>query len=156
MARGGRTNSFYFWYMKIEISTPRVMVVKNRQFDKIVFQIIRTSIVKYIKNMHGVFFLLHIISNWFSNIFLQKILHFLQPVKSKTIGIGNSKGQFIRITLPEKLLKVLCTNDHISKSRRSMNLILVSNWSWKCTSYNDTTISFYSKRHLFHGSASHL
>ena len=51
MAKGGRTNSFYFWYMKIEISTPRVMVVKNGQFDKIVFQIIRTSIVKYIKNM---------------------------------------------------------------------------------------------------------
>ena len=42
---------FTFWYMKIEISTPRVMVVKNGQFDKIVFQIIRTSIVKYIKNM---------------------------------------------------------------------------------------------------------
>ena len=51
MAKRGRTNSFYFWYMKIEISTPRVMVVKNGQFDKIVFQIIRTSIVKYIKNM---------------------------------------------------------------------------------------------------------
>ena len=43
--------AFTFGYMKIEISTPRVMVVKNGQFDKIVFQIIRTSIVKYIKNM---------------------------------------------------------------------------------------------------------
>ena len=47
-------------------------------------------------------------------------------VKSKTIGTGSLKDQFLKIILPEKLLKVLCTNGHISKSR-STNLILVSN-----------------------------
>ena len=57
----------------------------------------------------------------------QKILHFLQSVKSKIIGIGNFKGQFLKIALPEKLLTVLYTNGHISKSVKSMNLTLVSN-----------------------------
>ena len=50
----------------------------------------------------------HVISDSFSNIFPQKILHFLQPDKIK---------------LPEKLLTVLFTTGHISKSR-SINLIL--------------------------------
>ena len=75
-----------------------------------------------------VFYHLHVISD-FSNIFLQKILHLLpnpKPVKSKTLGIGNFKGWFLKITLLEKPLKVLDANGHISKSR-SMNLILVSN-----------------------------
>ena len=41
--------------------------------------------------LHYVFYHLHVISDWFSNIFPQKILHlhFLQSVKSKTTRIGN-------------------------------------------------------------------
>ena len=72
---------------------------------------------------------LYIISDWFSNIFLQKIPHFFAACNIQTIGKGNFKGWFLRITLPgaEKLLTVLYTNCHISKFRRSMNLILVSN-----------------------------
>ena len=56
-----------------------------------------------------------VIFDWLLNIFPQNILHFLQPVKSKTIGIGSFKGQFLTITLPEKLRKLLYTNGHISK-----------------------------------------
>ena len=67
----------------------------------------------------------NVISDLFLNIFPQNILHFLQPVRSKTIGIGNFEGRFFKITLPEKPLKVLYTNGRISISR-SMNLILVS------------------------------
>ena len=44
-------------------------------------------------------------------------MHFPQPVISKTIGIGNFEGWFLRITLSQKLLTVLHTNCHISKSR---------------------------------------
>ena len=60
---------------------------------------------------------LHVISDWFLNT-CHKILHFLQPVKSKTIGIGNFKDIFLKITLPEKLLMVLFTNGHISKKKK--------------------------------------
>ena len=66
-----------------------------------------------------------LIYDWFLNIFPQKFMHFLQPVKSKTTGIVNFNGRFPKITLPEKSLKVLYTNGHISKSR-SMDLILIS------------------------------
>ena len=55
----------------------------------------------------------------------KKILHFLQPAKSETIGKGNLKGRFLKIKLPGKQLQV--TNGHISKSKKSMCLILVSN-----------------------------
>ena len=58
--------------------------------------------------------------------FPTKILHFLQPGISKTIGIGNFRGRYLKISLPEKPLTILYTNGHISKSR-SMNLILESN-----------------------------
>ena len=49
-----------------------------------------------------------------------------QPIKSKTIGINNLKGQFLKITLSEKSLKVSYINGHISKIM-SKNLILVIN-----------------------------
>ena len=61
-----------------------------------------------------VFYNLHVISDWFLNTFPQKILHFLQPVISKTIGMGNLKGRFLKMIIPEKPLKVLNTNGHIS------------------------------------------
>ena len=100
------------------------------------------------KKLH-VFYHLHIISDWFSNFLPLKFLHFLQLVMSKTIGIGNFKGRFLKImTPPEKLLTVLVTSGHISKSR-SMKLILVSNESWKCAPYNDTKSKIYLKCHLF-------
>ena len=38
----------------------------------------------------------HVIFDSFSNIIPQKIMHFLQPVISKTIGIGNFKGRFLK------------------------------------------------------------
>ena len=38
-----------------------------------------------------------------------KKMHILQPVRYKTIGIGNFKGQFLKITLSEKLFMVLYT-----------------------------------------------
>ena len=76
--------------------------------------------------------------------FPTKILHFLQPVKSKTIGI-DLKDQF-----SEKPISVLYTNVHISKCRKSMNLILVSIiLKWKCATYNDSKNSFYPRCHLF-------
>ena len=86
---------------------------------------------------------------WFFTHFPTKNLHFLQPLISKTKGIGNFKGRFLKITLPEKPLTVLYTNGHFSKSRMSMNLILVSYESWKFSPYNDTKNSFYLKCHSF-------
>ena len=92
--------------------------------------------------------------------FPTKMLHFLQAFIPKNIGIGNFKGQFLIITLPEKSCTILHTNGHISNSRRNMNCILVSNQSWKCAPYNDTKNWVYPKCHLFSvlwetGSASH-
>ena len=69
-----------------------------------------------------VFYHLHVISDWFSNIFLQKIWHFLQPVKSKTIGTGNFEGWFLKSHLQRNCLQSY-TNGHISKNRRRTNLI---------------------------------
>ena len=43
-----------------------------------------------------------------------------QPIKSKTIGINNLKGQFLKITLSEKSLKVSYINGHISKLKLSV------------------------------------
>ena len=50
-----------------------------------------------------------VISDWFSNIVPQTILYFLQAVKCRTIG-NLLKGQFLKITLPEKRLMVLYAN----------------------------------------------
>ena len=67
-----------------------------------------------------VFYHLHIIYDWFSNIFPhKKNLHFLQPIISKTIEIGNFEGRFLKIILLLKPLTVY-TNHHISKIGRSM------------------------------------
>ena len=68
----------------------------------------------------NVFYHLHVIWDMILKHFQQKILDFLHPVISKTIGIGNFKGRFLKITLREKLLKILYTNGHIWKSRRSI------------------------------------
>ena len=73
--------------------------------------------------------------------FPMKNLHFLQPFKSKTLGIGNFNSQFLKITLPEKPLTVLYTDGRISKGR-SMKLISVSNKSWSVLL---TKNSFYPK-----------
>ena len=67
-----------------------------------------------------VFYHLHVISDWFSNIFPQKNYAFLQPLISKTIGIGSFKGWFLEIALPDKPL--LCINGHISKSIKEYEL----------------------------------
>ena len=54
----------------------------------------------------------------------KKNLRFLQPVMSKTIGIGNLRSRFLKITPQEKTLTVLYTNCHISKSWEV--------WTWFC------------------------
>ena len=51
---------------------------------------------------------------------------FSAACQTQNCRIGNFKGPFLKITLPEKPLKVFYTNEHISKSGRNMNLILVS------------------------------
>ena len=66
---------------------------------------------------------LQVISDWFSNIFPQKIQHFLQPVISKTILLGNFKSQFLKLTRLLSYTQMVIK----SKSRSRMNLILVSN-----------------------------
>ena len=99
------------------------------------------------------FFFNILIFDWFSKIFLQKFLNFLQPVISKTIEIGNFKGPISQITLPEKPLMVLYTNGHISNSRMGMT----SFWyQIKAESmYNGIKNSFYPvSSSLFCGSAS--
>ena len=133
----GSSHTGLFWYMG-NWSWHRV---KNNSCVDLILRILGFFYVS--------FYHLHATFDWFSNIFPQKILHFLQPVISKPIGIENFKGQFLKITLLEKPLTVWYTNGHISKRRSSMNLILVSNLSWKYAPYNDTKNSFYPKCHLF-------
>ena len=74
------------------------------------------------------FYHLHVISDWFWTFSHKKILLFLQHVKSKMIGIGNLISWLLKITLSEKALILLYTKQMIiSKSRRGVNLILMSN-----------------------------
>ena len=97
---------------------------------------IRTTEVGKVKNNSSV--------NFGISLFLHTLVCFLSPPCNfqrfshknsifsaachiQTIEIGNFKGQFLKITLLEKPLTVLYTNGHISNSRRSVNLILVSN-----------------------------
>ena len=67
------------------------------------------------------FFHLHVISDWFSDIFPPKILHFCSLSDSKLQETNFkrliSQNQIFRKTV----YKVLFTNDHILKSRMSMN-----------------------------------
>ena len=58
---------------------------------------------------------LYEVGYWFSNIFPQKILHFLQSVISVTIGVHVVNFKFLKITLPEKPLMVLYTNGYLKK-----------------------------------------
>ena len=87
-----------------------------------------------------VFYHLHVISDWliFEH-FPTKNSAFLAACQIQNYRNRKLKrDRFLKITLPEKLLTDLYTNGRISKSRRSMNLILVSAWNGKCVSYNDT------------------
>ena len=67
------------------------------------------------------FYHLHVISDWFSDIFPPKILHFCSLSDSKLQETNFkrliSQNQIFRKTV----YKVLFTNDHILKSRMSMN-----------------------------------
>ena len=87
----------------------------------------------------------HIICDWFSNISLQKIMHFLQPVISKTIGIKMLKSIFSKSHSQRKHLR---SNTQIVIFQKVI-LILVLNYSWKCAPYTDTKNSFYTQCHLF-------
>ena len=64
--------------------------------------------------------------------FHKRNLHFLQPVRSKTIGIDYFKGRFLYITFQR--MHGLTHNGH-SNSVGSMNLNLVSNLSWMYAPY---------------------
>ena len=99
-------------------------------------------------------FSMDVMFDWFSNIFPQKkkkkcifwLFFFFKMIV--LFWIVNFKGQFLKITLPKKLLKVLYTSDHISKIR-SINLIFFgTKLKLRCAHYNDTKNSFCPKRHL--------
>ena len=98
-----------------------------------------------------VFYHLHVISDWYSNIFPQQNSAFSAACHIQNYGIGDFifKDQFLKITLPEKWLVVLYTNGQISKSEMSMNLVLVFKLKRKCSPYNDTKTLFYPKCQLF-------
>ena len=81
----------------------------------------------------------------------KKNLHFLQPVISKTKGMENFKGWFLKITLPEKLLMVLYTNGHISKSSRKYELNFGIKLKLKACSLQWCQNCFFPKCHLFPG-----
>ena len=73
--------------------------------------------------IYFVFCHIHVVSDWFSNIFTQKTVHFLQPVKSKTIGIGNFKRPISQNhTSREEPLTVSYTNGQSQK--------VVGIWTW--------------------------
>ena len=97
-----------------------------------------------------VFYHLHVISNLFSDIFPRKILHSLQSVKSKTIGIGK-RAISQNHTTRETAYGLIHKYDHNLKKKEEyefddfgINLKLK-----KCAPYNDTKNSFYPKCHLF-------
>ena len=66
------------------------------------------------------------------------------------LAIRNFSGKFLKITLPEKLLPVLYTNGHISKSRKinELNFDTVSNLKAESV-LPMIPNSFFSKCHLF-------
>ena len=103
------TDLFFLEYRFERISFTIISnLLRLAQNIYLVLQIYRPPLVPYY-----VFCQLHAISDRFSNIFPPKILPFLQLVKSKTIRIGNLKGRFLAITLPEEAFKVLHTNSHV-------------------------------------------
>ena len=57
----------------------------------------------------------------FKHFVIKKDLHFLQPIKTKTIG--TFKGRFLKITPPGKTLGSLYTKGHISINRSTISLI---------------------------------
>ena len=63
-----------------------------------------------------VFYYLHVISEWFSNIFSPKIMHFLQHVKSKTIEMGNCKMPI--------------SQNHTSRKKKKKKKGLIHKWSY--------------------------
>ena len=99
-----------------------------------------------------VLFHLHVSFDWF---FFFKPIFRKNSAFAAAFQIQNYRvkklpnADFSKITLPEKPLKVLLTNGHISKCRRSMNLSLVPYYCWKCAPYNDRKNSFFLKCHLF-------
>ena len=81
--------------------------------------------------------------------FPTKILFFLQPVKSKTTGIGNFKDRFLKIT-PEKQLKVLYTNvlTFLKISIKAESVLLTMILKTCFTKMSLSLTSFYQKCHL--------
>ena len=71
-----------------------------------------------------VFYHLHVISDWFSNIFPQKICIFCS-LSNPQLWEKETKRRFSKITVPEKPLVVLHKSSCSSKNRsRPMNLIM--------------------------------
>ena len=110
------------------------------------------SIVRFLVLLHTLICFLSPLCNFwliFKN-FLRK-----NPAFSAACYIQNLKGRFLQMTLPEKWLTVLHTNGRISRSKRSMNLILgsLNVCSLQCyqTLFTQNVNCF-----LFYGSTSHL
>ena len=122
------------------------------------WKITHLSIFQFFYILYYVFCHLHVISDRFSNILPQKIMHFLQPVISKSIGIQNFKGWFLKITLSEKSLMVLYTNGHISTVGGVWTLF------WYQIKAESLLLTMISKTHFtqsttfscFWGSVSHI
>ena len=92
--------------------------------------------------------LFYVISDWFSNVLPQKILHFLQPVKSESIWLGNLQGFFVKITPTEKILIRSYTQMVISQKVGEVWIDFGIKWKLKVCSLPTCS--------LFCGSASHV
>ena len=100
--------------------------------------------------------------HWFSTVFLQNSCIFCFFFFLIVLyWLGNFKGRFLKITLPEKPLEVSYTNGHISKSRKSK---LDSGYSGTKLKLKNVLFTVIPRTHflqnvtcsLFCGSASHM
>ena len=82
---------------------------------------------------------LPLISDWFSNIFPQRIPHFLQLVILNTIGIGNFNGWLLKISIPEKPLA------HMVISQKAGQL---STWFWYQVTVESILFTMITKTHF--------
>ena len=99
------------------------------------------------------------IYGWFSNFYIQKNLHFLQPVISKIIPIGNFKDQFPKIILERETAYGLSHRWSYFKKQKEYELDFDVKLKLKVCSLYDTKISIYPlppKMDFFLGFAIHL
>ena len=80
-------------------------------------------------------------------VFTDMFLHFL----CLACHILNDKKLFGPISQNHTSREFADTNHHIISKNGSINLIFISNLSWKCAPYNDTKNLFYPRCRLFSG-----